>query len=60
MHRDVGYVDVLHDVILADVLAQGADADAVGAVARERLDKDVGGVGLEGDAVCWDRDPRQL
>lgn len=51
VHGDVGHVDVLHDVVVADVLAQGANADAVAAIAEERLDQDVGGVGLEGDAI---------
>lgn len=54
-HADVVHVHVLHHVHLAAVLAQAADRDAVGAVAREALDENVGGVGLEGDAVFFSR-----
>lgn len=50
-HADVVDVDVLDVVYFAHVLAEGADRDAVGAVADEVLDDDVGAVGLEGDAV---------
>jgi hypothetical protein len=55
VHRDVGHIDVLHDVILSGILAQGTDADAVRSIAPERLHEDVGGVGLEGDAICRER-----
>lgn len=51
VHADVGRHDVLDDVVGARILAQRADGDAVGAVAEEGLDEDVGGVGLEGDTV---------
>lgn len=51
VHGNVGDVDVLDNVIMADVLSQRADADAVATVAEERLDQDVGRVGLEGNAV---------
>lgn len=47
VHADVGHVNVLDNVVLADVLAQGADADAVRAVAPEGFHEDVGRVGLE-------------
>jgi hypothetical protein len=50
-HGDVVDVDVLNDVDFADVLAEGADRDAVAAVAPEVLHDHVGGVGLEGYAV---------
>jgi hypothetical protein len=49
--RVLAYEDVLHDVDLAGVLAETANADAVAAVAGEVLDDDVCAVGFEGDAV---------
>lgn len=50
-HGDVGDVDVLDDVDLADVLSERANRDTVGAVADEVLNDDVGRVWLERDAV---------
>lgn len=47
VHADVGHVDVLHDIVLANVLAKGTNANSVGAIAPEGFDQDVGGVGLE-------------
>lgn len=52
VHADVGAHDVLDNVEGARVLAQGADGDAVRAVAEEGLDEDGGRIGFEGDAVC--------
>lgn len=51
VHADVGDVDVRHNVVFAHVLAERTDRDAVRAVAPKRLDENVGGVWLEGDAV---------
>ena len=50
-HGDVVDVQILDNVGLALVLAEGADADAVGAVADEVLDDDICAVRLEGNAV---------
>lgn len=50
-HARVVDVEVLDDVERANVLAEGADGDAVGAVADEVLNDNVCRVGLEGDAV---------
>lgn len=50
-HGDVVDEDVLDNVDLADVLAEGADTDAVRAVAVQVLDEDFGAVGLEAHAV---------
>lgn len=50
-HADVGNVDVLHNVDLSDVLSERANGDTVGAVADKVLHNDVGGVGLERNAV---------
>jgi hypothetical protein len=51
-HGDVVDEDILHNVNLALVLSKRADGDAVGAVAVEVLDEDVGTIGLEGHAIC--------
>lgn len=51
LHRDVENVEVLDDIHLADILAEGTDRDAVRAVALGILDHDGGAVGFEGDAV---------
>lgn len=59
-HAVVEDVDVLDNVVLLHVLAEGADRDAVAAVAREALDDDVGAVGLERDAVVPIVDDRVL
>lgn len=59
-HGDVVDVQVLDNVRLALVLAEGADADAVRAGAVEVLHDDVGAVGLEGDAVVRVDDDRVL
>lgn len=54
-HGDVLNVDVGDDVGLAGVLAEGTDGDAVGAIALQVGDVDVGCVGFEGDAVVvWE------
>jgi hypothetical protein len=50
-HGDVLYEDVGHNIFCAGVLAQGADGNAVRALAVEVFDEDVGCVGFEGDAV---------
>ena len=50
-HGDVVDEDILDNVSLCGVLAKRADTDAVAAVAQQVLHEDVGGVGLEGDAV---------
>jgi hypothetical protein len=47
----LAYENVLHDVDLAGVLAETANADAVAAIAGEVLDDNVCAVGFEGDAV---------
>jgi hypothetical protein len=47
----LAYEDVLHNVDLAGVLAETANADAVAAVAGEVLDNNVCAVGFEGNAV---------
>ena len=52
-HGDVVDIQVLHNVGLALVLAEGADTNSMGAIADEVLDDDIGTVGLEGDTV-WD------
>jgi hypothetical protein len=59
-HGDVGDVDVLHDVDFALVLAEGAHADSVRAVADQVLHHDVCGVGFERDAVVPIVDVRVL
>ena len=59
-HGDVGDVNVLDDVDFAGVLAERANRDAVGAVADEVLDDDIGRVGLEGDAIVAVIDVRIL
>lgn len=63
-HGDVVYEHVLDDVGLALVLAEGADGDAVRAVAVQILDEHVAAVGFEGDAVCsgieWNRQHQQV
>lgn len=46
-HGDVVYIDILDDVYLPLVLAETADRDAVGAVADEVLNEDIGGIGFE-------------
>lgn len=46
-HGDVVDIDILDDVYLPLVLAETADRDAVGAVADEVLDEDIGGIGFE-------------
>jgi hypothetical protein len=45
------YVDVLHDVHLADILTQTTNADSVASVADQVLHDDIGAVWFEGNAV---------
>lgn len=52
-HGNVVNVQILHNIGLALVLAEGADANAMGAIADEVLDDDIGTVGLERNTV-WD------
>lgn len=54
VHRYVADEDVLHDVNAFGVLTERSDRDAVRAVARQILHKDVRGVRLEGDAIWND------
>jgi hypothetical protein len=51
VHGDVVDVDVLYDVEFAYVLAEGTDADSVGAVAKEVLDEYVCAIRFERYAV---------
>lgn len=59
-HGDVVDVQVLDDIRLALVLAEGTDADTVRARAVEVLHDDVCAVGLERDAVVRVDDDRVL
>jgi len=50
-HGDVVHEDVFYNIGLCGVLAERTNTDAVTAVALQVLNENVGGVGLEGDAV---------
>lgn len=51
-HGDVVDVQILHNIGLTLVLAEGADTDAMGAITDEVLDQDICTVGLERNTVC--------
>lgn len=52
VHGDVADENVLHDINTLGILSERPDRDAVSAIARQVLNKDVGRVWFEGDAVC--------
>jgi hypothetical protein len=52
-HGNVVDIQILHNIGFTLVLAEGADANAMGTIADEVLDDDVGTVGLERNTV-WD------
>ena len=51
VHGDVANKNILHDVNAFGILSERSDRDAVSAVAGQVLNKDVGGVWLERDAI---------
>jgi hypothetical protein len=53
MHRDIVDIDIFNDVILANILAERTDRDAVRSVAPEVLNQDIGAIWLEGYAVLF-------
>jgi len=47
MKRGVVDIDILDDIVCADVLAKGADRNAVRTVAEHVLDKNIGAIWFE-------------
>jgi len=53
VHRDVADENILHDIDTLGVLSERSNGDAVCAIARQVLNKNVGSVWLKGYAIYW-------